>query len=74
MVHALLLARSPAFAFTGRCAVALVEVVLAAAILCGAVVVGHDLRQFRAWYGDPNTTHLWAPAPSPSALAEPVTR
>ncbi|HEY6959684.1 MAG TPA: hypothetical protein VI814_12745 [Candidatus Limnocylindria bacterium] len=65
------LARRP-LAFLGRCSVAFVEVALAVAVLCGAVVVGHDLRQFREWYGDPGTTHLWAPTPAPSPLAEPL--
>lgn len=64
------LARPP-LAFLGRCAVALVEIVLAALILSGAVVAGHDLREFRAWYGDPNLIHYWAPTPAPSPIAEP---
>ena len=72
MVHPLALARTPAVAFVGRCAVALVEITLAIAVLAGAIVAGHDLRQFRDWYGDPTTTHLWAPTPAPSAIAEPL--
>lgn len=53
-------------AFVARCAVALVELVVAAAILSGSVVIGHELHEWRAWYGDPTTTHLWAPTPQPS--------
>ena len=59
-------------AFLARCGTAFVEIVLAIVIIGGAVVVGHDLRQFRDWYGDPGTTHLWAPTPVPSQLAEPL--
>jgi hypothetical protein len=36
--------------FVGRLATALVELTLAAAVIVGAIVVGHDLREWREWY------------------------
>lgn len=36
--------------FVGRLATALVELTLAAVVLVGAIVVGHDLREWREWY------------------------
>lgn len=76
MAAALTLVRALPVAFAGRCAVALAEIAIAAAILSGAVVVGHDLREWRAWYGDPATTHPWAPtaAPASGPVAEPRSR
>jgi hypothetical protein len=44
--------------FAGRVATAFVEVVLAAAVIVGAIVVGHDLRAWRDWY--PSAYHPWA--------------
>lgn len=63
-------------AFVGRCAIAVVEITAAAALLTGSVVVGHDLRAWRAWYGDPRTAHPWAPTPTPSLppVAGPAAR
>ncbi len=57
-----------------RLSVALVDVLFAAAVLSGAVIVGHDLREWRAWYGDPATAHPWAPTPAPSATVGPDAR
>ena len=70
MTAAVSLARPPFF-FLCRCALAFVEIAVALAILCTAVVAGHDLKEFRAWYADPGTIHYWAPTPSPSQVAEP---
>ena len=44
-----------AMSFGGRLVVAFVELTLAAAVIVGAIVVGHDLREWRDWY--PNAYH-----------------
>jgi hypothetical protein len=41
----------------GRLVIAFVELTLAAAVIVGAIVVGHDLREWRDWY--PNAYHPW---------------
>ena len=41
----------------GRLATAFVELTLAAAVIVGAIVVGHDLREWRDWY--PTSYHPW---------------
>lgn len=76
MTAALTLARALPFAFVARCAVALAEIAIAAVILSGSVVIGHELHEWRSWYGDPATTHPWAPTPQPSdsPVAEPASR
>ena len=43
--------------FVGRLATALVEFTLAAALIVGAIFVGHDLREWRDWY--PTAHHPW---------------
>ncbi len=43
--------------FVGRLVTAFVELTLAAAVIMGAVVVGHDLREWRDWY--PTAYHPW---------------
>jgi len=43
--------------FAGRLVIAFVELTLAAAVLIGAIVVGHDLREWRDWY--PTAYHPW---------------
>ena len=43
--------------FAGRLVIAFVELTLAAAVIVGAVVVGHDLREWRDWY--PTAYHPW---------------
>ena len=43
--------------FAGRLVIAFVELTLAAAVLVGAIVVGHDLREWRDWY--PTAYHPW---------------
>lgn len=62
-----------AFAAAHALAVALTRVVgvtaqvaLAGLVLSGAVVLGHELREWREWYADPATAHPWAPTPAPS--------
>lgn len=76
MVAALTILRAFPVAFVARCAVALVEIALAAAIVSGSVVVGHALREWRSWYWAPTTTHPWTatPLPSDSPVAEPESR
>jgi hypothetical protein len=43
--------------FVGRLITAFVELTLAAAVVVGAIVVGHELREWRDWY--PNAYHPW---------------
>ena len=43
--------------FLGRLAIALVEFTLAAALIVGAIVAGHNLREWRDWY--PTSYHPW---------------
>jgi hypothetical protein len=43
--------------FAGRLVIAFVELALAAAVIAGAIVVGHDLREWRDWY--PTAYHPW---------------
>ena len=43
--------------FAGRLVNAFVELTLAAAVIVGAIVVGHELREWRDWY--PNAYHPW---------------
>ena len=43
--------------FAGRLVIAFVEITLAAAVMVGAIVVGHDLREWRDWY--PTAYHPW---------------
>ena len=47
-----------ATSFGGRLVVAFIELTLAAAVIAGAIVVGHDLREWRAWY--PTAYHPWS--------------
>lgn len=47
-----------------RCAIALVEITLAAAVIVGAIVVGHELREWREWY--PQANHPWLETPVPA--------
>ncbi len=76
MTTAVTLARLLPLAFLGRLATAFAEVSLAAAILSGSVIVGHELRDWRAWYWDPSTMRVWAPTPLPretvGAAAQPA--
>ena len=41
----------------GRLAMAFVELMLAAAVIVGAIFAGHDLREWRDWY--PTSYHPW---------------
>ena len=51
-------------AFASRLVMVLTELAVAAAILVGAVVVGHDLREWRTWYhGRPDYFERPTPAP-----------
>jgi hypothetical protein len=52
--------------FIARLSVALAEMVLAAAVLVGSVIVGHELKDWRDWFWDQETTHPWAPTPKPT--------
>jgi hypothetical protein len=46
--------------FTARLATAFVELALATTVIVGAIVVGHNLREWRDWY--PTVYHPWADA------------
>jgi len=46
-----------ATAFSGRLATAFIELVLALAVIVSAIVVGHHLAEWRAWY--PTVYHPW---------------
>jgi hypothetical protein len=46
-----------AASFVSRLVTAFVELTLAAAVVVGAIVVGHDLREWRDWY--PTAYHPW---------------
>jgi hypothetical protein len=46
-----------ATSFVGRLVTAFVELTLAAAVIVGAIVGGHELREWRDWY--PNAYHPW---------------
>src|SRR5207249_10874459 len=50
----------------GRLAIAFTEITLAVFVVCSSVVVGHQLKAWREWFYDPETTHPWAPTPKPS--------
>ena len=55
--------------FVGHLVMVLTELAVAAAILVGAVVVGHDLREWRTWYhGRPD---YYDPPPAAPAATEP---
>jgi hypothetical protein len=56
-------------AFAGSLVMVLTEITVAAAIIVGAVVVGHDLREWRTWYhGRPD---YYEPPPAAPAATEP---
>ena len=52
-----LVAVDHAAAFSGRLATAFIELVLALAVIVSAIVVGHHLAEWRAWY--PTVYHPW---------------
>jgi hypothetical protein len=55
--------------FVSHLVMLLTELAVAAAILIGALVVGHDLREWRTWYhGRPD---YYEPPPAAPAATEP---
>jgi hypothetical protein len=55
--------------FANRLVMTLTELTVAAAILVGAIVVGHDLREWRTWYhGRPD---YYEPPPAAPAATQP---
>ena len=48
-MHALLLVEH-ATTIVGRLVVLLIELCVAAAVITGAIFVGHELREWREWY------------------------
>ena len=65
------LVRALPWALFGRLTTAFVEIALAVVVLSTSVVVGHELRDWRAFYAE--HTKPWAPtrAPIVSPVAEP---
>ena len=56
-------------AFVSHLVTVLTGLAVAAAILIGAIVVGHDLREWRTWYhGRPD---YFEPPPAAPAATEP---
>jgi hypothetical protein len=56
--------------FVGRLVTAFIELTLAAAVIVGAIVVGHELREWRDFY--PNAYHPWLDDQRPATeLTEP---
>ena len=69
-MRASVVVRAAATPFVGRLVTAFVELTLAAAVIVGAIVVGHDLREWRDWY--PNAYHPWLDDPRPTTeVTEP---
>ncbi len=73
MTSTIALVRLVPWVFLGRLGAAVAEIAVAAVIVSGSVVVGHALRDWRAWYGDPAVTHPWAPTVAPSATTAAAT-
>ncbi len=67
-------ARLVPWSLVGRIATAFAELALVATVLSAAVIVGHELREWRAWYWDPATTHPWAPTTVPTEAVSAVAR
>jgi hypothetical protein len=64
------LAVEQSMSFGGRLVTGFVELTLAAAVIVGAIVVGHDLREWRDWY--PNAYHPWLDGQRPTTeVTEP---
>ena len=74
MTYALTLVRLLPLPFAGRLAIAFTEIAIAAVLVSGSVVLGHDLKDWRSWYAAPATNHPWAPTPKPSAIASGATQ
>jgi hypothetical protein len=56
--------------FGGRLVTAFVELTLATVVIVGAIVVGHELREWRDWY--PNAYHPWLEGQRPTTeVTEP---
>ena len=51
-------------AFVDRLVIAFVELALATAVIVGAIVVGHELREWREYY--PTAHHPWLQTPAPA--------
>jgi len=64
--HVVALVRLLPLALMGRLAIAFTEITLSVFVVSSSVVVGHQLKAWREWFYDPETTHPWAPTPKPS--------
>jgi hypothetical protein len=63
------------WAFFGRLIIAFTEITLAVFVVSSSIVVGHELKAWREWFWDPDTTRPWAPTPQPSPtmlVAQPI--
>ncbi|HEV8229020.1 MAG TPA: hypothetical protein VGQ86_03600 [Candidatus Limnocylindria bacterium] len=52
-----------------RFAIAFTELTLACAVIVGAVIGGHNLREWRDWY--PTVYHPWIDGPRAAEVSEP---
>jgi len=57
--------------FVERVATLMVELSLAAAVIIGAIFVGHELREWRDWYWAAYLHPAQAPAPEVEVTTEP---
>ena len=62
--------RSYVLPLSARLLIAFLEIALAVTVLSGSIVLGHELKDWRAWYYDPATEHPWAPTPKPTPILE----
>ena len=72
MTHVAPLVRLLPLSLMGRLGVAFIEITLATMVISTAVVIGHDLKVWRAWYWDPSTIRYWQPTPVPTVVASPL--
>ncbi|HKY50368.1 MAG TPA: hypothetical protein VJP45_03845 [Candidatus Limnocylindria bacterium] len=71
MGNAALVRRS--LSFIDRLVIAFAELTLATAVIIGAIVVGHELREWREWY--PKAYHPWLETRAPATeVSEPAER
>ncbi len=54
-----------------RLAMAVMELTLAAAVILGAIFVGHELREWRDWYWAAYLHPAQAPVPAAEVTTEP---
>jgi hypothetical protein len=67
MATVVTLVRALPWAFFGRLATAFLEIVLAVLVLSSSLVLGHELRDWRTWYGA--AEHPWSPTRPPALIS-----